>query len=96
MTGSTKYIFIDNRDKFDIYNINREFKNAVYNVLRRTDLTQYCLRHAFMTNLIGKYPKELIMELMGHTTWEACYDDSDEELRLDNIRKGLEKYSERH
>lgn len=93
-TGKSDYIFMDNLDKFDINNINRAFKNAVYKVLKRTDLTQYCLRHAFMTNLIGKYPKELIMELMGHTTWESCYDDRTPEMLLDNLRKALSRYQE--
>ena len=93
-TADTKYIFMDNLDKFDINNLNREFKNAVYKVLRRTDLTQYCMRHAFMTNLIGKYPKELIMELMGHTQWESCYDDRTPEMLLDNLRTALKNYQD--
>lgn len=93
-TADNEYIFIDNFDKLDVNNINREFKNAVYKVLKRTDLTQYCLRHAFMTNLIGKYPRELIMELMGHTTWESCYDDRTPDMLLDNLRKALKNYQE--
>ena len=93
-TGTSEYIFMDNLDKFDIFNINRQFKLAVKKVLNRTDLTQYSMRHAFMTNLIGKYPKELIMELMGHTSWEGCYDDRTPELILDNLRKALSHYQE--
>lgn len=91
-TKNFRYIFLDNRDAFDMNNLNRYFKLAVYDVLRRTDLTQYCLRHAFMTNLISKYPKELIMELMGHTTWESCYDDRTPEMIMENLRKALSRY----
>jgi len=91
-TDNKKYILLDNKEEYDYQNLNRYFKNAVYNVLRRTDLTQYCLRHAFMTNLISKYPKELIMELMGHTQWESCYDDRTPEMIINNLRNELSRY----
>ena len=68
------------------------FKTVCYRYLGRTDVTQYSLRHAFMTNLISKYPKELIMELMGHTTWESCYDDRTPEMIMENLRKALSRY----
>lgn len=91
-TKNFKYIFLDDRSVFDLNNLNRYFKLAVYDVLRRTDLTQYSIRHAFMTNLISKYPKELIMELMGHTQWESCYDDRTPEQIVENLRKALSRY----
>lgn len=90
-TKNFKYIFLD-RKNVNYANINRCFKKTVLKVLGRTDLTQYCLRHAFMTNLISKYPKELIMELMGHTTWESCYDDRTPEQIIENLRKALTRY----
>lgn len=84
-----EYIFYDNRDKFDMNTMNRKFKSACKKYLHKTGYTQYCIRHYFMTNLISKYPKELIMELMGHTTWESCYDDRTPDMILDNLRKAL-------
>jgi len=84
-----EYIFFDNKDKFDIMTLNRRFKTVCKKYLGHKRYTQYSLRHAFMTNLISKYPKELIMELMGHTQWESCYDDRTPEMIIDNLRKAL-------
>lgn len=61
-------------------------------IIGRTDVTQYQLRHTFMTELKAIYPKELIMELMGHTKWEKCYDDSTPEQIIDNLRTALSRY----
>lgn len=84
------YIF--DYTRFTQQKSNRLFKEVVLKVLGRNDLTQYCLRHAFMTNLISKYPRELIMELMGHRQWEACYDDRTPEQVIDNLRMALNRY----
>ena len=34
----------------------------------------YTFRHNFMTRISASYDDSTVMELMGHTTWEACYD----------------------
>lgn len=82
---------------FDVKKVNQKstnlvFKAVVKEYLNRTDISQYILRHAFMTELIGKYQKETIMELMGHTTWEKCYDDRTPEMIIENLRKALSRY----
>ena len=91
---TVNYIGAGQGNIFDLNSMNqiktyRMFKRVVRNVLGIENVTQYALRHAFMTNLKYKYPKELIMELMGHTQWEECYDDSTPEMIMDNIRKAL-------
>ena len=95
LIGKAQYIFYDNRDKFCCGRIDRYFKRATKKVLGREDLSPYCMRHTFMTNIVNKYPKELTMELMGHTTWEDCYDNRSPELKLDKIRKALSHYQEK-
>ena len=90
--------FVPEGQLFDITDTNRHkmnniFKSVCLDYLGRDDLTQYCLRHAFMTNLISKYPRELIMELMGHTKWESCYDDRTPEMIIENLNNALTKYN---
>lgn len=94
MTGSTEYIFYDNRDKFCIGRMDRYFKSVTKRILGREDLAPYSMRHSFMTNIVNKYPKELTMELMGHTVWEDCYDNRSPELKIDGVRKALNRYQE--
>lgn len=88
-TGSGQ---IFNVKKIDQSSTGRVFKNVISKYLHRTDISQYILRHAFMTQLIGKYPKELIMELMGHTMWESCYDDRTPDMIIDGLRTALNRY----
>lgn len=94
--NNSQYIFHTHGDNvLDQIIANKAFKKACEKVLNRTDLTQYCLRHAFMTQAINnRLPKELIMELMGHVQWESCYDDRTPEEKLENIRKALSQYQE--
>lgn len=61
-------------------------------IIKRTDVTQYQLRHTFMTELKAIYPKDIIMELMGHTKWEKCYDDSTPEQIIQQLRMALNRY----
>ena len=71
----------------------RKFHIVAESLINRTDVTQYQLRSAFMTNrIMSKYPKELIMELMGHTTWESCYDVRTPEQIIENLRTALSRY----
>ena len=71
----------------------RKFHIVAEKLIHRTDVTQYQLRSAFMTNrIMSKYPKELIMELMGHTTWESCYDVRTPEQIIENLRTALSRY----
>lgn len=70
----------------------RLFKDKAMMLLGRDDVTQYQLRHCFMTDLMPVYPKELIMELMGHTRWHKCYDDRTPEKIIENLRMALSRY----
>jgi len=81
---------------FDIKKVNtksawRKFKAVALEMTGRDDVTQYQLRSAFMTNRIDRYPRELIMELMGHTKWEACYDARTPEMIIENLRTALSR-----
>lgn len=92
--GSTEYIFWNQENGLHSKTTsNYTFRKVVKETLGRTDISQYKLRHAFMTRLIGKVPKEIIIELMGHTQWEACYDDRTKEQVIDQLTRKLMAYS---
>ena len=90
LTG--EYIILDNLPYDRHHYINRTFKKVVKEKLGRTDLTQYRLRHAFMSRTRVKYPKEVVMELMGHTTWEATYDVRTPDQIIDTVKSELNRY----
>jgi len=87
-----EYIILDNIPYDKHHRIGMKFKEVVKNKLGRTDVSQYCIRHAFATRMIMKYPRELVMELMGHTTWEDCYDVRTSDQIIDTVRTGLSRY----
>lgn len=91
---STDYIFWNKEKRLHSRTTsNYTFRKVVKDTLGRTDISQYKLRHAFMTRLIGKVPKELILELMGHTKWEACYDDRTKDQIISQLFTQLKAYS---
>lgn len=89
-----QYIILDNMPMDTHHYINRTFKRVVKEKLGRTDLTQYRMRHAFASRSSVKYPKEVVMELMGHTTWEATYDLRTPDQIMDTVRTELSRYQE--
>lgn len=82
------YLFYTGTYKKITHLKNKVFHKVTCLYLGR-DLTQYDLRHTFMTNLIGQYSKETIMELMGHTVWETCYDNRDKDTIVSQILEKL-------
>ena len=87
-----EYIILDNLLHDKHHYIPDTFKTVVKNLLGRTDLTQYRMRHAFASRMRRKYPKELVMELMGHTTWESTYDVRTSDQIMDTVRTELKRY----
>ena len=89
-----KYVFYkkDNRLETAV-TTNYKFRQVVKKWCGRTDVSQYSLRHAFMTNLIGKVPRNVIMELMGHVKYESCYDDRDKDRVVSDMIKMIAPYS---
>ena len=89
-----KYVFYkkDNRLETAV-TTNYKFRQVVKKWCGRTDVSQYSLRHAFMTNLIGKVPRSVLMELMGHVKYESCYDDRDKDRVVSDMLKMITPYS---
>lgn len=62
-------------------------------VLNKLDLPKdrspYCFRHTFMTNMSARYNRDAVMELMGHTVWEAMYDHRTPQTIINQAREKL-------
>lgn len=84
-----EYIILDNMPHDKHHYIPRTFKKVVKDLLGRTDLTQYRMRHAFAARTRARYSREVTMELMGHTTWEATYDVRTPQQIIDTMNAEL-------
>lgn len=66
---------------------NTVFKRALVKVgIPPEKYTQYCIRHRFMTRAKLALSREDTMELMGHTTWEQCYDHTEADEQLEKYK----------
>lgn len=51
----------------------------------------YTFRHNFMTRISANLDDATVMELMGHTTWEACYDHRTPETIIRKAKAMIDK-----
>lgn len=51
----------------------------------------YTFRHNFMTRISADLDDNTVMELMGHTTWEACYDHRTPETIIRKAKAMIDK-----
>ena len=69
-----EFLFLrPNGEYYSSNNLNYYIKRACENA-GVTVHGAYTFRHNFMTRISASYDDSTVMELMGHTTWEACYD----------------------
>lgn len=93
--------YISKRDGLMFHKQNGDLINCsdLEYVLKKTlsklnlpiDRTPYCFRHTFMTNMAARYPREAVMELMGHTTWESVYDHRTPQTIIEQARRMINK-----
>lgn len=68
------------------YYITKACKRAGITVHR-----SYTFRHNFMTRILASLDENTVMELMGHTTWEACYDHRTPETIIKKAKAMIDK-----